>query len=416
MKSKRPEKLRICFVSQRLPKTGLGADYGYLWPLCRNLVRRGHEITVITMESHEGAASQFVEGVHIHYVESPLSPEFGPGLKESILDRLEELHIEKPFHLIHGVDHTSSYIAQHKAKLQTALAVDVKGTQLDRIFGILGMTEETLSSYISTSMAVGFKFLRSFFGDDRRMLKHADGVFVASLQQQDILERYYYVPSRKVHIIPFGIDGRQFEPAPPDESLLRELGIDRETKIILTITPLINLDETKNLLSAFERVVIKKPKTALIIVGEGPKRKELEFHMLNLALGSKVWFAGQVEPDKLHSLINTCDIYCNLYSRSSGFEPTVLEAMASCKTVIASEVGTSSNVIENGVDGFLIRPTEIHSLSRLILEAVSDQVDTKTVGAKARQKILKMFDTAQMVDQTIQAYQEILLATGKYKK
>jgi glycosyltransferase involved in cell wall biosynthesis len=90
--------------------------------------------------------------------------------------------------------------------------------------------------------------------------------------------------------------------------------------------------------------------------------------------------------------------------------------MASQKTVVASEVGTSSNLIQNGVDGFLLRPTEITSLSRLLLDVVSGQIDTEAVGRRARQKILQMFDTTKMVEETIQAYHAILLSTRKYRK
>ncbi len=398
--------------------SGLGADYGYLWPLCKNLATRGHEISIITTEGTQGPSVQTINGIQVNYLEGSPTSEFllNTNTRESVLDRLEQLHLEKPFHIVHGVDHTSLYVAQNKASLEVALAMDVKSTKLDQIFGIIGLTEEKVSSYLTTSVAVTSKFLRSFFGDDHKLLKYADGVFVASLQQQDILERYYRVPSRKVHIIPYGIESKQFEATESNPNLLSDLGFDDETKVILTISALTNAQETKNLLSAFERVVIKKPKTALIIVGDGPKLKELEFFMLNLALGSKVRFVGACTSEQINQYINRCNVYCNLYSRSSGFEPTVLEAMANCKTVVASEVGTSSNVIENGKDGFLIRPTDIPALSRLLLEVVSDQIDLKSIGIQARQKILKMFDTRRMVDQTINAYHDILFMTGKYKK
>jgi glycosyltransferase involved in cell wall biosynthesis len=93
---------------------------------------------------------------------------------------------------------------------------------------------------------------------------------------------------------------------------------------------------------------------------------------------------------------------------SSGFEGTVLEAMAAERTVVASEIGTSRQVIENSVDGFLLRPTEIAALSRLLLQIVSDQVDSRAIGVRARQKILKMFDNHRMVEQTIDAYKKII--------
>jgi glycosyltransferase involved in cell wall biosynthesis len=110
-------------------------------------------------------------------------------------------------------------------------------------------------------------------------------------------------------------------------------------------------------------------------------------------------------------MIQNCDAYVNLFSKSSGFEATVLEAMAAEKTVIASEVGTSRQMIDNGHNGFLLRPTEITALSSLLLQIVSDQLDTKIIGQNARKKVLKMFDNNQMVEQTIEAYLKILKRT-----
>lgn len=416
MKKTLPEKLRICFLSQKLPRFAAAADYGYLWPLCRNLATRGHDVTVITVEATTGSLTETSHGVQIHHVEQPAFGEIGASLRESVLDRFEQLHLEKPFDIVHSVDGTGYLVALHKKELDVVFAADINGLQLDHIFGILGLTEEKVLSYLQTSVAVASKFLRSFFGNDRKLLKNSDGVFVTSKQQRNILELYYFVPDRRIYVIPYGINSKELEPEAPTENPFSELGIEPDTKVILTVTPLINVEETKNLLTAFERVVIKKPKIALVIVGEGPKRKELEFHMLSLALASKVWFTGSLSPEKVDSLITACDIYVNLHSKSSGFEPTVLEAMACGKMVIGSEVGTSSNVIQNGIDGFLLRPTEISALSRLLLDGVSGQIDTLAVGHRARQKILKMFDTTRMVEETIRAYFGILKSTGKYKK
>ena len=415
MKPPIPQSLRLCFLSQRLPRSGGHAHYGYLWPLCKNLAARGHDITVITSEAHSDATSETIEGVQIHNLDSPIG-EFSTTLQESVLDRLEQLHLEKPFDLVHSVDRTGHYLVPHKKELGVTLASDIAGIKLDRIFGLLGMTEDTVVSYLHTSAGVTARFLKSFFGEDRRLLNNSDGVFVASKQQKDILELYYFVPSRKVYVVPYGINAPDIESPQPKENPFEKLGIAPGTKVILTVTPLLNVEETKNLLTAFERVVIKKPSTALVIVGEGHRRKELEFNMLSLALASKTWFTGNLPDNEVESMIRACDIYVNLSSRSAGFEGSVLEAMACRKVVIASEVGTSGNVITNGVDGFLLRPTEIVSLTRLLLEAVSGLINIKVIGDGGREKILKMFDTKAMVDETIRAYHGILKSTGKYSK
>ncbi len=398
------ENLRICFVSQKFPIFDRTADCGYLWPLTQKLARMGHDVSVITPDPSVDKVARFPDRLQIYRLSN---------FRDSALDQLEQIHLEKPLDLVHSVDNSGLSIALHKKDLKIRFASDVKGTELDQIFGLWALAEDRVGSYLKTSIYILRKFLKSFLGDDKKLLSHSDAVFVSSQEQMDILERYYRYPSSRIFIIPFGIDGQSFDVNRiPNKLPFENLGVPKDHKVVLTITPFIHVEETKNLLSAFERVAIKKPNTALIIVGEGPRQRELEAHMLNLALASKVWFVPPNDPDLIDLMIKNCDVYVNLFSKSSGFEPTVLDAMAAEKTVIASEIGTSRQMIENGNDGFLLRPTEIAALSRLLLQIVSDQIDTRAIGVRARQKILKMFDNNRMVEQTIDAYKKILGNSG----
>lgn len=403
-----PQSLRICFVSQKFPIFDRTADCGYLWPLTLRLAQLGHQVAIITPDHSVDRITKPPERVQIYRLTS---------FRDSALDQFEQLHLEKPFDIVHSVDNSGLPIALNKKELDVVFVSDVRGTELDQIFGLWALAEETVPSYLKTAFAITRKFLKSFFGDDKKLISYSDGVFVASLDQQNILERYYRYPAWHTFVIPFGIDGQAFEGnLSPSKKVFQDIGVPEDFKIILTITPFIHVEETKNLLSAFERVAIKKPNSALIIIGEGPYQKTLEEHMLNLALASKVWFVDPSNMENVDLMIKNCDAYVNLFSKSSGFEPTVLDAMAAEKTVIASEIGTSSQVITNGLDGFLLRPTEIAALSRLLLQIVSEQIDTKTIGSRARQKILKMFDNQKMVEQTIETYKKVLLHSGKYKK
>jgi hypothetical protein len=98
----------------------------------------------------------------------------------------------------------------------------------------------------------------------------------------------------------------------------------------------------------------------------------------------------------------------NLSSRSTGFEPTQIEAMAQKKVIIGSEVSPISNVVEDGVDGFLIRPADTESLSNLLIEIFSGSLPSEEIGEKARQKVLEMFDTQKMILTVNNSYQKII--------
>jgi glycosyltransferase involved in cell wall biosynthesis len=285
-----------------------------------------------------------------------------------------------------------------------------------QLFSILGMAQETLSSLLRTSVAVGYKFLRSFYGRDRWLLKTADGVFVTSPMQRIILERYYLYPDSRTFTVPYGIEIGDLQPKERAESLRSELSIPQHAKTVVTVTDMSELGEMKNLLQAFQKVTIKKPNTRLIIVGNGPLKHEIEYEMLQLALGSRVIFTGPVKNTDLTDYISLGDVFVDLSSRTSGFEPSMLEAMAQEKVIIGSEVSPISTIVEDGRDGFLIRPADTNALSNLIVDVFTENIMTTEIGSSARKKVLNLFDTEKMVDQTLAAYFKILNRSGYYSR
>ena len=78
--------------------------------------------------------------------------------------------------------------------------------------------------------------------------------------------------------------------------------------------------------------------------------------------------------------------------------------MAQKKIIIGSEVSPMATIVEDGRDGFLIRPADVPGLAALLLQIFDGQIGTVGIGENARQKILDIFDTNKMVDQTLGAY------------
>jgi glycosyltransferase involved in cell wall biosynthesis len=158
--------------------------------------------------------------------------------------------------------------------------------------------------------------------------------------------------------------------------------------------------------------VIKKPDARLIILGDGPLSKELEYEVLSLALGSKVIQTGAVSDEEIAGYISICDIFINISSRSSGFEPSILTAMELEKTIIASEVSALAAFVEDGIDGFLVRPADIQGISLLILDIFRGQLNISEIGKKASAKVSDYFDPEKLVLNTLDAYKKILGRQG----
>lgn len=413
-KTRLPESLNICLVGHRIQILSRSSDSGFLWPIARGLAKQGHQVTVLSTRSPLGKTEVERDGVKAFFLhENPQQAHL--PFEDLAFRKFRELHKQKPFHIVHSLDNSGYLIGKYKKNLQTAMAYDIEATQMSQLFSIFGMGQESLGSLLSTAAAVAYKFLTTYFRRDRPLLKSADGVFVTNPQQRIILERYYLYPDYHIYQVPYGIDLGDLTPREKSIELKQKMNLPESSQIAVTISDMTEIREIVPLLQAFEKVAIKKPNAYLILVGNGPYFKQIEFEVLKRALGSRVLMPGAVKTIDLMDYVLIGDVYINLSARTTGFEPSMIEAMAQKKVIIGSEVSPISNVVEDGIDGFLIRPADTESLTHLLLEIFSGDMPTEEIGTKARTKVVDLFDPQKMIQSVSEAYRNILLRRGYYK-
>lgn len=413
-RQKLPNQIRLCIVAANFPIMGRASDHGFLWPIAKGLASHGHSVTVISAKSRLGKPEVVRDNVRVIYLHEGFPNKSHMRFEDAVYEKFLELHTAQPFHLVHSIDSSGFKIGLHKKDLKIAIGYDVEATQMSQIFSILGMGQEKVSSLLQTGLAVGYKFLTTYFSQDRKILNTADGVFVTSPQQRIFLERYYLYPDFRTYTVPYGIELGDLSARTDASELRKKLKIPEGAQIVLTLSDMSEALEVKNLLTAFERVAVKKPNSYMIVVGNGPAFKEIEFHMLNLALGSRVIFAGAMTAEEVSDCVTISDVFVNMSSRSNGFEPSMLEAMAQKKMIIGSEVSPMAHIVEDGVDGFLLRPADVDSLSHLLIEIFSGAMPSQEIGTRAREKVLNIFDTKKMVSVIEDAYKKILVNTKLY--
>ena len=75
-----------------------------------------------------------------------------------------------------------------------------------------------------------------------------------------------------------------------------------------------------------------------------------------------------------------------------------------------------SNIVEDGRDGFLLRPADTDSLANLLIEIFSGGLPIADIGERAHEKVTNLFDSRKMVHSIEEAYQKILLNTKVLKR
>jgi glycosyltransferase involved in cell wall biosynthesis len=149
------------------------------------------------------------------------------------------------------------------------------------------------------------------------------------------------------------------------------------------------------LLDAFARIRKERPDAALLLVGEGSVRGELEEAARRLALGDAVRFAGAV-PDA-GPFLRRFDLFV-LPSRWEGFPLTILEAMAAGVPIVATAVDGSVEAIRHGTDGLLVPPENAEALAEAVREALSNPAASRERAEAARKRAETEFSFERMVE------------------
>ena len=407
-----PEKLNICLLANRFPRLGQATDFGFIWPIAKELAKK-HNVTVLSWKNPRGQTDVLKNNVRAYFLGNKSKSLQFP---EAAFEKFKELHSKDPFHIVHSIDSSGILIGQNKKNFNVSMVYNVEATGMSQIFSIMALSQKTTASMVGTGLAATYVYLKTYLGHDRKVLNNADGVFVSTPKQEMALERHYFYPPVKTFSVPFGIELGDLSPQDKSKDLLEKLNINESSPIAVTFTEMNELSVMKNILRAFEQVVIKKPSARLVVVGDGPMKRDVEYEMLSLALGSKVKLVGHIKTSEVTDYISLADVFINLNSQSSGFDPSLLEAMAQQTPIIASDSSPIATIVDDGTDGFLIRPGDTQFLSQLMLNILSKELPVSHIGRAAREKVLNIFDTEKMVKKTLSGYKKALVSSGQYKR
>jgi len=185
----------------------------------------------------------------------------------------------------------------------------------------------------------------------------------------------------------------------------REFGIPDDAPILLVLSRLNELKGIPYLLEAMPAVLAKFPKTRLLVVGDGAQRQTLEHTSESLGLKRAVLFTG-FRMD-VPNLLRETSISV-LPSLSEGLSNVLMESMAHGVPVVATQVGGNSEVIRDGVTGYLVPPKNPAELSGAILRLLSEPKLAEGMGRVGIQHIQQRFSIERALQETEELYTSLL--------
>jgi glycosyltransferase involved in cell wall biosynthesis len=227
-------------------------------------------------------------------------------------------------------------------------------------------------------------------------VKKCDGLIAITHR---IKEMYTAVmEEKKVSVIPFGVDTEAFKP-----SLSKRQRYELEILYSGSLYPLKGVDY---LIRGMADVVKSGLKARLRIVGDGQQKEELIKLTTKLAISRNVVFEGFVPHSMMPQYYRRCDVFC-FPSLGEPFGKAMIEAMACGKPVIATNVGGSTEIIRDGVDGILVPPASPKAMASAI-QQMKNEDERRKMGQEARAVAVKSFSWDTISSKYHRLYSELL--------
>lgn len=189
-----------------------------------------------------------------------------------------------------------------------------------------------------------------------------------------------------VKTIPNAIDLSMFCPRPEQESLRTELGIAGGQKIILVPGNLIHRKRPFDVIESAARAVRKDPSLTYVMVGADRLDGKVQQACKELGVSDSFRFAGWVEFERMPDFYNLADIVV-MASEGEGLARAYLEAMACERTLVASNIAASREVVDDGENGLLFPLGDCDELAERILMIASDPQLRSRLGRNARRSV-----------------------------
>jgi glycosyltransferase involved in cell wall biosynthesis len=260
--------------------------------------------------------------------------------------------------------------------------------------------------------------LRGYFGPVRarvfRLLERwlaylADALVAVSPEVRDDLVALGVAPREKFAVIRLGIelDERISSNGDLRAEARRAMGIPPEAFTVGWIGRMTGVKRTDDLLQAFKLLVDRGVDAMLCLVGDGPDRAEVERRANALGIVRRCLFVGyQEDVSPFYAAFDTFV----LPSANEGTPVTVIEALAAGRPVVATRVGGLPDLLDDGVEGFLVPPGAVDELVERLAQLAVDPELRDRMGAAARMRMPQRYAVARLLDDMDAFYRSLLEA------
>lgn len=354
--------------------------------LSQELVKRGHEVTIITSDlDFDPEFARSVEQHSVEIIPFPIVVNLGLFIYTPSMKTWLNQHINR-----YDIVHLHNYRA-HQNTLATRAAI------ANNIPVIL----QAHGSVLPFFEKKGLKRLYDLVWGNE-ILTNASAV-IALCESEVEQYRAMGIKNNKIIIIPNGIELSQFSDLPSKGTFRSKYHIPNDEKIILFLGRIHKIKGIDLLIDAYSELVQENPNVTLVIAGPGDNNiLEIKNQIKNKNLKKEPLFTGPIyDQDKISAYVDA-DVYV-LPSRYETFPNTVLEAWACRAPVIVTDRCLIADVVERA--GYVVgcNPTE---LKNAIVDLISNDDLRHSIGEAGNLLVNSEFTNSSVIDKMESLYRQ----------
>jgi glycosyltransferase involved in cell wall biosynthesis len=360
----------------------VGGVESHVLTLSERLVKNGHDVTVYTSNFDNLKEKDIFSGIKIvraKQIASFFATPITPKIKKVIASENHDVvHAHTPPPL------TAYYAAKAVKHSKTPFVVTYHcDLELPRLIG-----------KIATAI-----YQRTF---SRYTFKRADKIIVHT--------KTYGATSRTLWnfdeaVIPSAVNPQRFSKDLDFSKIEEKHGLSQK-KVVLFVGRLVG---HKGIDYLIDSATLTPEDVRYIIVGSGPYLDKLKKRVRLKKVDKKVIFTGKVPFDDIPRYFAACNVFVlPSISRLEAFGLVILEAMASSKPVIVSNIPGVTEVVAEDVQGLHVEPMNAEDLAEKINILLSDEQMQRRMGDAGRKKVEEEYTWDKVVGQIEEVYSGVV--------
>lgn len=262
-----------------------------------------------------------------------------------------------------------------------------------------------LSGYFGAPKQAAFRAI------ERGLARRTDRLVVPGARLRDELLALGVGRAEQYAVIPLGFDLSRFlaieaDSKPAGRGATRSAhGIPEDAFAIGIVGRLTRVKNHRLMVDAFARMPPARVPAILVVVGDGELRGEIEAWATTRGVADRVRFTGRAID--MPAIYRALDLVA-ISSDAEGTPVALIEAMASARPVVSTDVGAVRDIVEDRVHGIVVPPRDAVALAAALGELANDASLRRTLGAAGRRHAEKAFGSERLLRDLDALYRSIL--------